>query len=196
MKSIVERLLVLPSCEDPNEILNAAITGAHEIRSLQVAAYLRRKADQRAIEAWHKAHPEKAHLPPNNEDVVMWLMEQHDQFETRMENDRAERLAESADELAQALKWRETINNRLTSWMAPIKDGEEPHDALLRLLEFEQRAFNDPAVSDSAAYLVAETKRDALREAADLCDQLSEHTPGICAIAIREMADEVERDCP
>jgi hypothetical protein len=99
-------------------------------------------------------------------------------------------------QIASALKWRETINNRLTSWMAPIKDGEEPHDALLRLLEFEQRAFNDPAVSDSAAYLVAESKRDALREAADLCDQLSEHTPGICAIAIREMADEVERDCP
>ena len=99
-------------------------------------------------------------------------------------------------QIASALKWRETINNRLTSWMAPIKDDEEPHDALLRLLEFEQRAFNDPAVSDSAAYLVAETKRDALREAADLCDQLSEHTPGICAIAIREMADEVERDCP
>lgn len=98
--------------------------------------------------------------------------------------------------IASALKWRETMNNRLTSWMAPIKDGEEPHDALLRLLEFEQRAFNDPAVSDSAAYLVAETKRDALREAADLCDQLSEHTPRICAIAIREMADEVERDCP
>ena len=99
-------------------------------------------------------------------------------------------------QIASALKWRETINNRLTSWMAPIKDDEEPHDALLRLLEFEQRAFNDPAVSDSAAYLVAETKRDALREAADLCDQLSEQTGGICAIAIREMADEVERDCP
>ena len=196
MKSIVERLLALPSCEDPNEILNAAITGAHEIRSLQTAAHSRRKADQRAIEAWHKAHPEKAHLPPNHEDVVMWLMEQHDQFETRLKHDRDDWLAESADELTQALKWRETINNRLTSWMAPIKDGEEPHDALLRLLEFEQRAFNDPAVSDSAAYLVAETKRDALREAADLCDQLSEHTPGICAIAIREMADEVERDCP
>ena len=99
-------------------------------------------------------------------------------------------------QIASALKWRETINNRLTSWMTPIKDDEEPHDALLRLLEFEQRAFNDPAVSDSAAYLVAETKRDALREAADLCDQLSEQTGGICAIAIREMADEVERDCP
>jgi hypothetical protein len=30
---------------------------------------------------------------------------------------------------------------------------------------------------------------EALLEAADLCDQLSEHTGGICAIAIREMAD-------
>jgi hypothetical protein len=28
MKTIVERLLALPSCEDPDEILNAAITGA------------------------------------------------------------------------------------------------------------------------------------------------------------------------
>jgi hypothetical protein len=31
--------------------------------------------------------------------------------------------------------------------------------------------------------------KEALLEAADLCDQLSEHTGGICAIAIREMAD-------
>jgi hypothetical protein len=28
MKSIVERLLALSNCEDPDEILNAAITGA------------------------------------------------------------------------------------------------------------------------------------------------------------------------
>jgi hypothetical protein len=31
--------------------------------------------------------------------------------------------------------------------------------------------------------------KEVLLEAADLCDQLSEHTGGICAIAIREMAD-------
>jgi hypothetical protein len=35
-------------------------------------------------------------------------------------------------------------------------------------------------------------RRDTLEEAADLCDQLSEHTPGICAIAIREMADQAK----
>jgi hypothetical protein len=94
MKTIVERLLALPSCEDPDEILNAAITGAHEIQRLQAHAHLRRKADQRAIEAWHKAHPEKAHLPPGHEDVVMWLMEQHDQFETRLKNAHHDWLAE------------------------------------------------------------------------------------------------------
>lgn len=116
-------------------------------------------------------------------------------------------------QIASALKWRETINNRLTSWMAPIKDGEEPHDALLRLLEFEQRAFNDPAVSDSAAYLVAETKRDALREAAqraeDYATTVWQHgsipdNPHECAVqvafeiqtSILAMADEAERDCP
>jgi hypothetical protein len=94
MKTIAERLLALPSCEDPDEILNAAITGAHEIQRLTAREYLRRKADQRAIEAWHKAHPEKAHMPPNHEDTVMWLMEQHDQFETRLKNAHHDWLAE------------------------------------------------------------------------------------------------------
>jgi len=37
--------------------------------------------------------------------------------------------------------------------------------------------------------MIQQAKRDALEEAADVCDQLSEHTGGICAIAIRQMAD-------
>jgi hypothetical protein len=272
MKTIVERLLALPSCEDPDEILDAAQSAAHEIQLLQRRLHLTRQANKRAIELWQKAHPDKALILPDQADIVAWLIEQHDQFETRLKNEHHDWLAElnhdtdesmrqsrldaldlailtleteakevptssllaevrnlvaahfiellrdlrekdmrseeivradrdgwpnhEADNAACALKWRETINNRLTSWMAPIKDGEEPHDALLRLLEFEQRAFNDPAVSESAADLVAETKANALREAADLCDQLSEHTPGICAIAIREMADQAEAERP
>jgi hypothetical protein len=400
MKSIVERLLALPSCEDPDEILDAAQSAAHEIQLLQRRLHLTRQANKRAIELWQKAHPDKALILPDQADIVAWLIEQHEQFETRLKNEHHDWLAElnhdtdalmaaaresaleeaalrleelhknhkytpktgegsehdvgycralvegaawirafdpavsqsavdlvaqarrdaligplsdiaaerqrqqqaegwtvhhddmhthgemaraaacyalhataagdpspseivfvcnqywpwdyhwwkpkdarrdliraaalilaeierldraaairalkgkamrseeivradrdgwpnhEADNAACALKWRETINNRLTSWMAPIKDGEEPHDALLRLLEFEQRAFNDPAVSESAADLVAETKANALREAADLCDQLSEHTPGICAIAIREMADQAEAERP
>lgn len=94
MKSIVERLLALPSYKDPDEISYAAIAGAHEIQKLQTREHLRRKANQRAIEAWHKAHPEKAHMPPNHEDTVMWLMEQHDQFETRLKNAHHDWLAE------------------------------------------------------------------------------------------------------
>jgi hypothetical protein len=94
MKTIIDRLLALPSCEDPNEILNATAAAAQLIRKLQSREHLRQKADHRAIEAWNKAHPEKAHLPPSHEDVVMWLMEQHDQFETRLKNAHHDWLAE------------------------------------------------------------------------------------------------------
>ena len=58
-------------------------------------------------------------------------------------------------ELATANTWRDTINSRLTSWMHPVLDGEEPHDALMRLLDFERRAFCDPAVSQDAAIRAA-----------------------------------------
>jgi len=118
MKTIAERLLALPSCEDPNEILNATITGAHEIQRLTAREYLRRRADQRAIEAWHKAHPEKAHMPPNHEDTVMWLMEQHDQFETRLKNAHHDWLAElnhDPDALqAKNARLRETLGLTVT----------------------------------------------------------------------------------
>jgi hypothetical protein len=177
MKSIVERLLALPNCEDPDEILNAAMAGAHEIQRLQAAAHLRRKADQRAIEAWHKMRPEAAHMPPNHEDVVMWLMEQHDQFETRMKNDRDDWLAESADELTQALKWRAAINDALTNWLSPIEDHEAPADALQRLIRLEVIAALDPKVSQAAADLVAQARRDALEEAARFFKKAAADTP-------------------
>ncbi len=73
-----------------------------------------------------------------------------------------------------------------------------PAEEEARVKEAEAKIAAGCLISNAAevADLVAKARRDALREAADLCDQLSEHTPGICAIAIREMADEVERDCP
>lgn len=39
---------------------------------------------------------------------------------------------------------------------------------------------------------IKQEKHDAMLEMADLCDDFWEHTPGICAIAIRELV-EVEK---
>ncbi|MFN8993583.1 MAG: hypothetical protein ACK5X3_07970 [Pseudomonadota bacterium] len=67
-----------------------------------------------------------------------------------------------------ALKWRDAINDALTNWLSPIEDHETPADALQRLIRLEVMAALDPAVSQSAADLVAQAKREALEEAARL----------------------------
>jgi hypothetical protein len=242
MKSIVERLLALPSCEDPDEILDAAQSAAHEIQLLQRRLHLTRQANKRAIELWQKAHPDKALILPDQTDIVAWLIEQHDQFETRMANAHNDWLAElnhdtdelmrqsrldaldlailaletetqevptssllaevrnlvaahfikhlrtlrekdmrseeiiradrdawpdhQADDPVRALKWRDAINAALTNWLSPIEDHETPKDALQRLIRLEVMAALDPAVSKSAADLVAKARRDALIKAA------------------------------
>lgn len=63
-------------------------------------------------------------------------------------------------------RWRGAINNALTNWLSPIEDHETPADALQRLIRMEVMAALDPAVSQSAADLVAKAKREALEEAA------------------------------
>ena len=68
--------------------------------------------------------------------------------------------------LRDALKWRGAINHALTNWLSPIEDHETPADALRRLIRLEVDAALDPAVSQSAADLVAKAKRDALDKAA------------------------------
>ena len=62
--------------------------------------------------------------------------------------------------------WRGAINHALTNWLLPIEDHETPADALRRLIRLEIDAALDPAVSQSAADLVAKARRDALEEAA------------------------------
>jgi len=59
-------------------------------------------------------------------------------------------------------RWRGAINDALTGWMHPILEDEVPKDALRRLIQHEITAALDPAVSQSAADLVA-AERDALR---------------------------------
>jgi hypothetical protein len=70
-----------------------------------------------------------------------------------------------------ALKWRDAINDALTEWHDPPRDGETPKAALRRLVHTEILAALDPAVSRPAADLVANARRDALEEAARWHDQ-------------------------
>jgi hypothetical protein len=74
--------------------------------------------------------------------------------------------AETEARVADALKWRGAINDALTNWLSPIEDHETPEDALQRLIRLEVMAALDPAVSQSAADLVAKARRDALEDAA------------------------------
>jgi hypothetical protein len=69
-----------------------------------------------------------------------------------------------------ALKWRDAINDALTEWHDPPRDGETPKAALRRLVHTEILAALDPAVSRPAADLVANARRDALEEAARLVE--------------------------
>jgi hypothetical protein len=63
-------------------------------------------------------------------------------------------------------RWRGAINDALTNWLSTIEDHETPKDALQRLIRLEVMAALDPAVSQSAADLVAQAKRGALIKAA------------------------------
>jgi hypothetical protein len=63
-------------------------------------------------------------------------------------------------------RWRGAINDALTNWLSPIEDYETPADALRRLIRLEVMAALDPKVSQAAADLVANARRDALKEAA------------------------------
>jgi hypothetical protein len=65
-------------------------------------------------------------------------------------------------------RWRGAINDALTNWLSTIEDHETPKDALQRLIRLEVMAALDPAVSQSAADLVAKARRDAREEAARL----------------------------
>jgi len=67
--------------------------------------------------------------------------------------------------VAEAMKWRTAIYDAMIEWHDPPRDDETPKDALQRLIRLEVMAALDPAVSQSAADLVAKARRDALEEA-------------------------------
>jgi hypothetical protein len=71
----------------------------------------------------------------------------YEAFVSAMQIVTTERDARAAD----ALKWRDAINDALTNWLSPIEDHEAPADALQRLIRLEINAALDPAVLQSAA---------------------------------------------
>ena len=103
------------------------------------------------------------------------------------------KLADAAETFKRLRAWRTAVYNALAEWHDPPRDGENPKDALRRLVQYEITAALDPAVSQAAADLVATARREGMAEAADLCDDLPDHQGGICAIAIRMMIDEEDK---
>ena len=67
-------------------------------------------------------------------------------------------------------RWRGAINDALTGWMDSIIDNEVPKDALRRLIKYEVDAALDPAVSQTAANLVATARREGMEDAAQIAD--------------------------
>jgi hypothetical protein len=70
-------------------------------------------------------------------------------------------------------RWRGAINGALTNWLSPIEDHETPADALQHLIRLEVMAALDPAVSQSAADLVAKARRDALEKCISICNAVA-----------------------
>lgn len=55
-----------------------------KIAELQASADLRWKADMRAIERWHAAHPDKELVWPGCADLCVWLMGELDEVNARI----------------------------------------------------------------------------------------------------------------
>jgi hypothetical protein len=74
-------------------------------------------------------------------------------------------------QIAMLIPWQTAIEDALSNWCDAVADDETPADALQRLIRLEVMAALDPAVSQSAADLVAKAKREALEEAARWHDE-------------------------
>lgn len=61
-------------------------------------------------------------------------------------------------------RWRGAINDALTNWLDTIREEDVPKDALRRLIQYEITAALDPAVSQSAADLVATARWDGMEQ--------------------------------
>ena len=72
--------------------------------------------------------------------------------------------------IAQKHAWQEAIEGALLQWCDAPSEDESPKDALRRLIQHEITAALDPAVSQSAADLVATARRKGGEEAAKIAD--------------------------
>jgi hypothetical protein len=76
-------------------------------------------------------------------------------------------------QIALLIPWQTAIEDALSNWCDAVADDETPKDALQRLIRLEVMAALDPAVSQSAADLVAKAKRDALEDCAKWHDEIA-----------------------
>ena len=67
--------------------------------------------------------------------------------------------------IAQKHAWQEAIEDALLQWCDAPSEDEAPKDALRRLIQHETTAALDPAVSQTAADLVATARRDGMERA-------------------------------
>ena len=101
-----------------------------------------------------------------------WLAKQHDlvRFTLGMKAPEHDLTAATIRSLAAerdaAMQWRAAIDDAHTKWRMPIEDN--PADALRRLIQREITAALDPAVSQSAADLVAAARRAGMGSFGDL----------------------------
>ena len=96
------------------------------------------------------------------------------EVEARIATARKGALEETESRVADALKWRNAINDYLTQeWHNPLKDDESPYAALKRILkcEFMEMAL-DPIRIKAIQAEIAQAKRDALEEAAQRLEAL------------------------
>lgn len=90
---------------------------------------LRWKADMRAIKMWRKGHPERRLVMPDHADMVCWLLEKLDAFDTTLRKE----IVEHFEDLDKAVKaerertiefidWLDNGTRSSASWRAEMRD--------------------------------------------------------------------------
>jgi hypothetical protein len=77
-------------------------------------------------------------------------------------------------QIAMLIPWQTALEDALSNWCDAVADDETPKDALQRLIRLEVMAALDPAVSKSAADLVAAARKEWLAELKHDTDALME----------------------
>jgi len=97
--------------DDEIELLKAEIASLKDrIAELEQIFDLSYKADMRAIKMWRKGHPERNLTVPDKTDMVIWLLERLDKFESTLQ----EEIVEHLSEIASLKSENEAIKQQIT----------------------------------------------------------------------------------